>query len=551
MADENDRKRALVPVPNPWDYRAHLVGEIACWQPPLTSADNDIRPGFDVNRARSREMALTTPHGVNSAETVRDAVVGRKFSLALTPEPEYLGVSEDEADEWATIAEAWWRRYAEGLTFDADATRKATFTQLCHIVQEGLHVDGEALGLVRAKEGALGLMTCLQLIEPERLDSKNQQWLRQAADEIRDGVERDMFGEPIAYHIRDAHPKDVRWARPGSADKVRRVTRYTDDGRPQVLHIFDEFRPSMTRGVSRGMLAALKQLKMFSTFNDATLSKAITAANYAAVIHSDLDYESAMAVLGAGGGETYGNNLTAAAAAHLSQAAEYHRAAGITFNGAKVLHLMPNEKLQVVQGNQDGIQIDAFSTMFIRQLSASLNVSYEELSRDFSQVSYSSARQSMILLWRRYLRMRELLVTKFAMPFVSCWMQEAILTKQLPMLGKFKADEAGWYLARHGLCQGGFVSWGQPMIDSVKEMTGKGLGLAFGLETLRDAAAEAGEDWGAILRQRARESRERQRLGLNPFEFDPTLVVGGGGTGQKGGDRKSGNPEEGRKARKK
>lgn len=538
MADD---RTYLPAVPNPWDYREHMRGEIACWQPPLTSIDNDLKQGLAVNRARARELAMTTPHGVNSTETVRDAIVGKKFSLALLPDEGFLGVSEDDADQWATLAEAEWKRFAEGLTFDCDATRRCTFTFLMHQVQEGLHVDGEALGVVRAKEGALGYMTCLQLIEPERLDNLNTQWLRQQSDEVRWGIERDTYGEPIAYHIRDAHPGDLRWVRPGAQDKVRRITRNDPDGRPQVIHVFDEFRPGQTRGVSRGMLAALKQLKMLHTFSDATLSKAIMSANYAAVIQTELPYEQAMAVLGAGGGDTYGNNLTAAAASHLSAAAEYHSALGISYNGAKVLHLMPGEEMKVIQGQADGIQINAFEQMFVRQLSAALNVSYEELSRDFSNGSYSSARQSMILMWRRYLRQRELLVTKFAMPFVSCWMQEAVMTKRLPMLGKFKPTDQGWQAARHAMCMGGFVSWGQPVIDPVKEFTGKGMAMAYGLETLRDAAAEGGEDWGALLRQRAREMKERERLGLNVAGVDPTLVVGGGA--------KLGNPQEQRQAK--
>lgn len=528
-------------VPNPWDHRQHLRGEIACWQPRLTSVDNDIRPELGVNRARGRELAITAPHAVNATETVRDAVIGRRFALALNPISEYLGVSDDEKDEWSKIAEAEWRRYAETFTFDVDATRKNTFTFLMHQVMEGFTTDGEAVGIVRAKEGWAGYLTCLQMIEPERLEEKNSQFNYGASNEIRFGIERDHFGEPIAYHVKDTHDGDVKWSRPGAQARVRRIPRYDADGRPQVLHVFDDFRPGQTRGIARGMVAALKMHKMFQTFSEATLSKAVMSANYAAVVTSDLPYEQAMAVLGANGGDTYGNNLTTAAAAHLSEAADYYNHVGLSYNGAKVVHLMPNEKLEIVQGQSDGVQQEAFQTMFLRQLAAALNISYEELSRDFSGVTYSSARQSMILMWRRYLRMRELLVAKFAMPFVSCWMQEAVLTKRLPMLGKFKATEEGWRQARHALCAGGFVSWGQPIIDPVKEMTGKNMAMAMGLDTLRDAAAETGEDWGSLLRQRAREMKERARLGLNVNGVDPTLVIGG--------NAKAGNPSEAPKAK--
>lgn len=538
-----DNSRALVPVGETWDHRTHMRGEIAMWRPPLVSADVDIAAGFNANKARARDLALTDPYATNSAQIKRDAIVGRKFRLALMPDAEYLGVDFDAADEWASLAEAEFERFAEGVTFDADAARKNTFTFMLHTVQEGLHSEGEALGIVRAKEGPYGYMTCLQLIEPERLDQPvGFQTRAPNGNEIRYGVERDEYGEPIAYHIRDTHPTDVRWNDPKKQNKVRRIERYQEHGRPQVLHVMDDYRPGMSRGVSREMLASLKRIKMLQTFSDAELGRAILQATWAAVIESELDYEQAMKVLGMSGADAYGNNLTAAAADHLRNVAPYYRELGLKFNGASVAHLMPGEKLNVVQGAINGVAYNEFSTAMVRQISAALGVSYEDLSRDFSSTSYSAARQSLATIWRHYMRQRAMLVVKFCMPFVSAWMQEAILTKRLPMLGnRFKATEEGFARARPGLCVGDFISWSKPVIDPVKERTGQHMAMALGLSTVRDEAATEGEDYTKLLRQRAREVRLREELGLNPAGYDQSLVIGGGS--------KAGNPQEERKAR--
>jgi lambda family phage portal protein len=562
MAHANDSKTPVRHdamrngAPTAWDYRANLVGEIATWQPPLTSADNDIRHGFELTKARARDLALSNPYAANSVEILRDAVVGKKFMLALAPHAPSLGVTEDEAEEWSNEVEAEWNLYAEGLTHDADATRKSSFTFLMHQVMVGLHVDGEALGLVISKEGQKGYRTCLQLIEPERLDNYNQmQQYQTGINQVRFGVERDEVGEAIAYNIREVHPHETIWSSPAAQYKVKRVERYTDTGRPNALHLFDAPRPNMSRGVSVAMAASLKNMKMLSTFTDAELSRQIQSASWAAVIETEMDYEQAMRVLSQGGVDfSKGNPLTQAAAQHFQEIAPYYQNAGIRYNGAKVAHLLPGEKLQIVQSALQGAQYDQFEKAVLRQLAAGLNVSYESLARDYSGMSYSAARQSMQDIWMRYLRIRQLLTQGFAMPYFSAWLEEAIIRRKVPMLGKqFKPTERGYRLAKHALCQGEFISWGKPIIDPVKERTGQGIALALGLTTMRDEAGAEGDDWLANLKQRSREAKARAALDLNPTGIDPTLVVGGNAKspndGSSGG--KTGNAQEGRQAKSK
>ena len=541
-----------VRVPNPWDYRAQVTGEIAAWAPPLMSADRDAMPGFELNKARARDLVMSNPFAVNAAEISRDAIVGRNFALALDPDWEHVGASAEAAEEWQRIVEAEWRRYAEGFTFDVDATRKCTFTFLMHQVQFGMHVDGEVLAAVRAKTGETGYVTCLQLIEPERLDRMHNKQRTPDHNEIRLGVERDEYGEPIAYWILNGHRSDAVWSQPGASAyaQVQRFER-SINGRPSILHVFDEPRPQMTRGVSLPMLTTLRSMKMLQTFGEAELSRQIQSASYAAVIESEMDYEKAMRLLGTIGGGADVNALTQATYAHMAEVAQYHQSAGLQYNGSKVVHLVPGEKLNIVRGEIQGGQLEMFERAYMRQLAAGLNVSYEELTRDYSNLSYAGGRLGMVNMWRRYYRQRSMLVSKFAMPFVGAWMEEAVMTKRIPMLGKFKPTAEGWKLAKHALVRGDFISWGEPIIDPVKEYTGKGLAMAYGLTTLRDEVASEGGDWRLVLQQRERETKMREKLGLNPGGVDPTLAPGGGSTKpEDGGENgKAGNAQEGRKAR--
>lgn len=547
----------MPPQPNSWDYRANLVGEIATWQPPLTSADHDIRPGFEINKARARDLMLTNPYAVNSAEILRDAVVGKKFILALTPNYEALNITAEASDEWTRLVEDEWDAYAEGITFDADVTRHSTFTFMMHQVLVGLHTEGEALGLVVGKVGQFGYATALQLLEPERLDNYHQVQSRLAGqNEVRYGVERDVYGEAVAYHIRNAHPHDAIWSGGMQNAMVQRIERYSADGRPQVLHLFDKDRPGMTRGVSKQMLSSLKNMKMLSTFSDAELSRQIQSASWAAVIETDLDHQHAMKLLGQNVDLHTDTGYSASMLGYMRNVAPYYAQAGMRYNGSQVVHLMPNEKLKIVQSQLQGAQYDIFEKAFLRQLAAGLNVSYESLTRDYSDMSYSAARASSEDAWRRYLRIRQMLTQQFCMPFFSAWLEEALMERRLPMPGKYKPTNVGWMSIKHHVCKGDFVSWGRPIIDPVKERTGQGLALAMGLTTMRKEAAAEGEDFAEMLKQRRREADLREKLDLNPTGVDPTLVIGGNGAppdaegeGGGGGKKKAGNPQESRKAR--
>ena len=66
---------------------------------------------------------------------------------------------------------------------------------------------------------------------------------------------------------------------------------------------------------------------------------------------------------------------------------------------------MPGEKLNIVKGEVQGAQYEIFERAFLRQLAAGLNVSYEELSRDFSNVFRTPARNVVLVklaYWLNY-----------------------------------------------------------------------------------------------------------------------------------------------------
>lgn len=516
--------------------------DLLAWCPRLTDADNDHRVDFNVNKARAREMSWQDPYGSNAMAILRDAIVGRSYKLSLNINARALGLSEEQAHEWEQQAEEEWNRYAEGPWFGVDAGRKNTWTFLMHQVLCGLHSDGENLAMLVVKPGWEGYFTCLHLLEPERISDPYQGVVADGV-EVRNGVEIDQHGEPLAYYIRKSYPGRNGYSGRAKPDDHVRVLRQTEWGRPVVLHLFDEHRPGMTRGVSR-MVSVLKQMKMLGAYSDTELERAVMQASFAAVIESEMNFDQAMQVLGVSGDSGWGNNITAAAMDHMQKVAPYHQALGLRYNGSRIAHLLPNEKLNVVQTNVQGAAYDQYEKAMIRQLAAGLGVAAESLSRDFSDTSYSAARMSLADIWRSFLVRRAMMNSKFCMPFVGAWMEEAIMKGFLEMPDGSDPTIENWISKRQYIVRGDFISWQKPIIDPVKERDGQQKALAMGLTTMEEEAAAEGKDWDKILRQRAKEKKLRADLGLNIGDIDPTLNYSGVAAAEaKGGPDGGGTAE--------
>jgi lambda family phage portal protein len=480
-------------------------GEIALWRPPLASADVSVLRDARMVRARARDLVRNNPIAKNAVRMNRDAVSGSGLKLALAIDWRTLGLSDIEAAaEWQDHVTRLWEAYAEGVDFAADARRLRTFSQLFMLADQTDYVDGECLAVIEMKPSALGYQTCLNLIDIDRLENPNGRF---DDERLRAGIERDVYGEPVAYHIREGHPSDVASLK-GLAWK--RVERQTPWGRPIVLHSFEHQRPEMTRGISE-FASAIVPMKMLSKYTETELQSAIAQAGYAAVIKTELDWASAMAVIGAQAKSMgTGNPLSDIVSAHTLAAADYAKKREIRYQGVDIPHLLPNESLEVIRPSHPNSVFADFENAFIRQLAAGLGVEAHELGKNYREVNYSSARAALLAVWRTYLTRRRRLVAQIAMPFFGAWLEEAVALGAVPL----PKGVASFQAAKPYLVRGTFIAWGKPMIDPLKERQGQQLGVQMGVETLEDIAADSGRNWRDMADQSAYERAYYRKLGL-------------------------------------
>lgn len=491
------------------------------------SADSDNRQSYHRDPGRARHMARVDPFGTNAVRVSRDSVIGKEIRLNLSPSVSFLGVDEKAAMEWAEETQEEFSVYANSVTFDADAQRCQTFSGLMQTAHDEFFVSGECLASVESKEGFGGYKTCLNLIDPDRLSNPDFKRKRN----IRLGVEQDKYGAPIAYHIRTRHPHD--YMDTGLIDfsnEWKRHRRYTSWGRQNIMHVYQHQRSGQTRGISN-FAAVMCSMPMLRDYSQNELESAVVSSAFAAVIESELDYEKAMMLIGADrsakiNSEWGDNPVLGMAMQNMQQSAEYHRAANIRFAGGKIPHLLPNEKLNMVKPDRVGSSFAEFEAAILRQLSAGLGIDYQSMSKNYSDVSYSAARQSMAEIWRHYLVRRDMMARQLMMPFFSAWLEEAIMIGRVPMLGKKKLFDPG---VRQALCAGTFISWGKPIIDPEKERKGQQLALTMGVETHQDICAEQGDVWRVQFNQQKRAVDYKNKIGLEAQDLDPSLAFSGSG----------------------
>lgn len=490
--------------------------------PQLTSSDVIARRNKDRIAADARDAARTNPYGRSALRSTGDAIIGAYFKLQLDPVAKILGVGEDEAAEWAEEAEWQWELDANSSYYPLDAQRKQTFTDLMRTAWNAYYRDGETLGAIKWKASISGTNTCLLLLDAERLS--DPMGVQDVTGNRRMGIERDVDGAPTAFHIRDAHPSDAFAFKASAVNKWTREERYTDWGRPRILHAYEHDRPDMTRGFSN-YTSALLPMRLLQDYVLTELESAAVRATYAAVVESELDYEKAMQVIG----ETYaggvnGNPILDFTLRLMADRAAYYRGQDFRFGKSKVAHLMPNEKLHMVQGNNHVPAVKDYNDVNLYTLASALGVDHATLTKNYSDTNYSGARAALFDVWRSYEVRRSTFISQVPMPFVYAWLEEKIVwTKKLRMLG-----EKSFFEVREALCRGTFETWNKPRLDPLKENQADKVLYDMGAMSLKELCAVDGRDYRRVLKQRAREKAEMKEFGLKPEDINPELLMNAG-----------------------
>lgn len=358
-----------------------------------------------------------------------------------------------------------WRRWAGTESTECDADRRTNLGGLQAAVVRALFTDGEVLIRRRPRSASDGLTIPLQLqvLEADHLDSARSGPNAGGGQTVA-GVEFDSIGRRTAYWLFPSHP--------GAVGLVPAASRPVPAS--EVLHIYVGDRPGQVRGIS-WLTAAILTTADLDGHEDAELMRQKIAACFAAFV-VDADGTSTPV------GETE---------AGTSPRVE-------TFEPGMITYLEPGKS--VAFGNPPATTDTAFATRVLRKIAAACGVTYEDLTGDYSQVNYSSARMGRLVHGMSVAMLQAtVLIPQLCAPIFRWAMEAAALA------GSIDGTElpgAEWTVPP------------LPMIDPEKE------GLAYqrivraGAMTPSEMVRERGGDPAVHWAQYAADLAELDRLGI-------------------------------------
>jgi len=506
----------------PYDAADVSGDQLANWRPYLGSPDTEINGYRDRVVSRMRDLVRNDGWASGSVTRLLDNAVGAIYRPLVKPDYKYLAqVSGNKAfdakwaDEYGRVVEAHFRAWSNDEGRYCDLSRKQTVSQMLRLAFRHKLVDGDALAVLHYRQDRLGIgrakyATTIQLIDPDRLSNPNN--LMDTMN-VRGGVEIDSDGAPCAYHIRKAHMADYFNAQESMT--WERVPRETGWGRPVVVHDLDQDRADQHRGTGI-LMPIVQRMKMLIKYDQAELESSILNAIFGAYITSPYDHQMVEEAL---------DPNSKSLGLYQDGRIAFHNDTRLSLvNGSRLPIFYPGEDIKTVSAARPHSNFKDFESTVLRNIAAALGLSTQQVTQDWSDVNYSSARAAMLEAWKTLTRRRDEFSIGFAQPIFSAFVEELHSYADLPL-----PKNAPHFLeAKTAYSRAKWMGPGRGWIDPVAEAKGAILRITSGLSTLEAEVAEnAGEDWEETLDQikREREALEARGIALPVFSDENEETV--------------------------
>lgn len=459
--NDADYRRTFLAMMHTRGYRAAKTGGGAPFSGGTRSADAEILGDRQKLCNRSRELNQDDPLASGLTDTFVNGVIG----TGLWPKPCAVGADGlPDAAKNAALERVFWRLAdnlypAERLSYTA--AQRLRFRKLCE--------DGEVFRRLVKRDPTEPLW--FEVIEADRVSTPPALSGKGA---VRDGIERDSAGVPVAVHVAKAHPGDTLGMALARSDFLRVEF-------PNIHQIGVKERPGQSRCVPM-FHAILQDLRDLDLLLLASLKRVQIAACLSAFIKSPKQNLSLFEATA----QRYGYKL--------DQALE----PGMLFK------LYPEEEIQTLIPNFPTPELGPFIVMLCRRIGAALGVSWQVVLRDFSESTYSGARTDKLDSFQTWDVLQYLFVEMDLAPEYREVMTDAVLRGEPELIA------AGVTLDDCREVE--LVPNGRPWIDPKKEAEAKQVELAMGITSKTEICAKLGKHYPTVLEQRLQDEKlERER----------------------------------------
>lgn len=444
------------------------------------SAKEDIQDNLDTLRQRSRDLYAGAPIATGSTKTMRTNVVGTGLKLKSTIDEEFLHMTENQARELEAAIEREFSLWADST--DCDLERIDNFYELQQLAFLNELLSGDVIALLPTTERAGSVYDLrIQLIEADRLCTPDSETINPL---ITGGVEKNKYGEVVAYHIAKHHPLSFDYQNP-MREWVRVEAYGGATGRRNVIHIMHRERVGQVRGIPF-LSPVIESLKQLERYTEAELTAAVVSGLVTVFIQKENNSEEPP--IGEGIEEEYLVDTEDESSIELAPGA--------------VIDLGENEKANMTNPGRPNANFDGFVMSVIKQIGCALEVPFEIVLKCFSN-NYSASRGALLEFWKTVNMYRGWLAADFCQPIFEEFMCEAVAKGRINAPGFF-ADP----LIRKAYCA---AEWNGPsagQLDPKKEVEAAELRVQGGFSTRdRETTELTGGDYYKNMKQRKREEK--------------------------------------------
>lgn len=373
-----------------------------------------------------------------------------------------MQVMIDDGD-LASAIEAAWRKWVRDVAFD-ELLRQALVARYGD--------SGEAFVVFADGDSQIPIEPVL--IECDRIFAPADQSVKSD-----DGVVYDSLGRPVKYYVCDTHPGDTY-------GQALTFTTYPAD---VVAHVYRQIRPGQRRGIP-DITPALPLFGNLRRFSMATLGAAETAADFAAVLYSDMSAQD--------------QELNPLAPDMVDPFTTYD----IERNQAMTLPY--GWKMSQFKAEHPNAQHWEFIRACINEAARCLEMPVSVALLNSERLNYASGRLDHQVFFKSIVIERQRICNQLVYPTIARFLSFARLTiPGLSMLSEIPYD----------------VVWdGFQHVDPAKEATAAQTRLTSGMLSYSRYYAQEGLDWEEEFAQIAKEKTLMEELGITPEEVGDSMI---------------------------
>jgi len=421
------------------------------WRTRRTNADTADLGDRDILEERSQDLYRNAPLATAATGTLETNVVGSGLRLQSHIDREFLGLSEDEAENWQRDVERKFSYWAD--THLCDITRTSTFGQIQNIAYHSCLIAGDVLALLPIIERKGKKTLAIKLLESAHLSNPNG---TKDSAKIAGGVEVDENSTPIKYHITKYHPYGLN----KNKQKWTAIPAFgKDTDRQNVILLMDKKRPGQRRGVSV-LAPVIESLKQLSRYTEAELMAAVVSGMFTVFVKSEPVYDDD------------GNLIEN----------DFEESAGLG-NGA-VVNLNAGEDISIADPKRPNTAFEPFTVALARYICSALQLPYEVVIKHFT-ASYSASRGALLEAWKFFRVRRNWLADNFCQIIYKEWLTFEIASGRIVADGFLDDD-----LIAHAYTRAVWVGAGQGQLNPLVETKSAVLKIENNLSTGRRESAE-------------------------------------------------------------